>query len=145
MGSRIKNLFVEPCVGCFENRLRELSETDRNELFISAGDFTLSRLISALAVLTYGGEMIVTLWSLNESTRNTLNGLVKQGALKSWKAAEGNHLYAIWSENERNSLLVTGGFFFQDQTSMAYESFTMVNDPVTKEAFVRVIKKVVSR
>jgi hypothetical protein len=46
------NLYVEPCPGCLENRLLELSGRAGNPVFLSPGDLTLRRLVVALAKLT---------------------------------------------------------------------------------------------
>jgi len=150
----MKNLFAEPCPGCFENRLRELSEVPGGAVFLGAGDFTLSRILTALGKLANGGEVIISTYRLEQSTIDTLSRLIREATFAAATIlydvidiAPGpiDHIttvhaavraFIVTVRNDTRQITITG-MFAQDTASHSLECFAMINDPEQQRALSR--------
>lgn len=153
----MKGIYVEPCPGCFENQLRELSEVPGAAVFLGAGDFTLSRILTALAKLVYGGEVLISTYRLEQSTVNILSRLKRDGSItaatilyditdvdltdtegiKAVHAATRAFVISVGNDNRRITIT---GMFTQDTASHSLECFTMINDPEQQSSLLRSLK-----
>lgn len=152
-------LFVEPCPGCFENRLRELSEMPGGAVFLGAGDFTLSRLIAAMSTMMHGGEVALSAYRLEQSTVDILLQLKDNGSI-----TEASVIYEVTDINLKQcasirtarvptrafvvsmrrgeKYMTVTGMFTQDAASHCLECFAMMNDPgQQRQLFHHLIRK----
>lgn len=153
-----KNVFVEPCPGCFENQLLELFNQPGNPLFLGNGDFTLSRLLEAAAKLVRNGDLIVTLYYLDETTLTALENMINGGDIRSASLiydvtdslpSEGSSIHCIHYpvragilslKSDKRQVMIAGNLT-QKAGSGSLECFTMVNDPDTRDAIWRQLKR----
>lgn len=147
--------FVEPCPGCFENALRAIGELPGNPVFMGNGDFTLSRLLEAVAKLVYKGTVTLVLPSMGPTTLDALSRLHKAGYIErvnyicspmarheSERLGEypfiasyqtNVSMYLLSVDNGSGSMMITG-IFRQERGSHDVELFTMINDTGQRQA-----------
>lgn len=160
MGSSgtIKNFYVEPCPGCFENSLLELSERPGNPVFFGNGDFTLSRLLDALTRIIPGGKVMLSVYYLHSSTLATLATLLFRDRISEatviYDVTETDLAYfkeitcvsypvraCILSIQGEKKNITLAGNFTQGDASGSLECFTMINDTEQQQQIRRLLKQ----
>jgi hypothetical protein len=156
----MNGFFVEPCPGCFENQLQALSEQEGNPVFLSAGDFTLKRLLEAMSRQVYGGDVLLCVFRLYECTLEALWGLQQQGMIGRVRIVYGkeasfykaekygafefrytpSYVNMLSIRNEKRMMTVTG-WFSQQACSLSKECYTMINDPETQTTLRKVFER----
>lgn len=149
--------YLEPCLGCFENDLQELSERSGSPIFFGNGDFTMNRFLLALCKLVHGADLTICCYTLLPSTMDFLVDLRENNGLREvtvfcnsstdlerFKEARYAHIHIVKADidffllqaaNGNRSITLTG-VFMQDFPSRKLDMYTLHNDP-DEQALIR--------
>lgn len=149
--------YLEPCLGCFENDLQELTERPGSPVFFSNGDFIMNRFLLALSKLVYKADLTICCYSFLPSTMDYLLDLQKNNNLgevtvfcdqftdlERFHSEAFSRIHVIQADvnffllqavNESRSITLTG-VFLQDYPSHRLDMYTLHNDP-DEQALIR--------
>lgn len=152
--------YLEPCLGCFENDLRELSERSGSPIFFGNGDLSMNRFLLALCKLVPGADFTICCYSLLPSTMVYLADLRKAHDLgeitvfcnsytdlddfKKEKFASIHvikadvNFFLLQATNASSSMTLTG-VFMQDYPSRRLDLYTLHNDPAEQSLIRKTI------
>lgn len=153
--------FLEPCPGCFENAIQALSEQPGSPVFFGNGDFTLTRMLTALCKLVPDPEIMICTYTCMPETLADIHSLVKKDGLKEAIIFSsdnrvsvdpvansdsihiidaGVNFFLVQARNPHRSITISG-VFMQDFPSRRLEMYTMHNDPDQQELIRQTIHK----
>lgn len=98
--------FLEPCLGCFENGLQQLSEKEENIIFLTNGDLSVNRLMDAMAKLVPGASVSLCFYMLCLRTAQHIHTLLKT------KQVEQVNVYCTYKEEYVQDILDKTDQFF---------------------------------
>lgn len=152
--------FVEPCPGCFENALQTIREHPGNPVFMSNGDFTLSRLLEAVSKLVHKGDITLVLPDVAKDTLDTLERLSREEFVGNVTLVcyplikrdvdlineypfvslyQSNVSMCLLDIDNGSGFLMITGLFRQERASRDLEIFTIVNDPEQRESIYKAL------